>query len=174
MLDARLAVFLFGKNRDDVLVLRDHQERTVRRVGMDAVDVNNLIPAISSVCSLIVSYWPIAAVSPRSGRYGRYRRYCGRAPLPLSADGKPLTFDFTEVIPLPLFSLRLGFHYAGIDRNVHNAWAYSSRAASCIRKLWNKIPRQPSNLAFQFSADLIFVFGPGNRQRTNTQANSIA
>jgi NAD(P)-dependent dehydrogenase (short-subunit alcohol dehydrogenase family) len=44
-----------------------------------------------------------------------------RAPLALNADGKPLTFDFTEVIPLPSFSLRLGFRDAGIDRNVHNA-----------------------------------------------------
>jgi hypothetical protein len=26
---------------------------------------------------LLVSYWPIAAVSPRSGRYGRYRAYYG-------------------------------------------------------------------------------------------------
>jgi hypothetical protein len=66
----------------------------------------------------------------------------GRAPLALSAGGKPLTFDFTEVIPLPSLSLRLGFCDAGSDRNVHNAWAYSSRAASCIRKLRNKIPRQ--------------------------------
>jgi hypothetical protein len=70
---------------------------------------------------------------------------------------------FTQVIPLPSFSLRLGFRYAGIDRNVHNAWAYSSRAASCISKLWNKVPRQPSNLAFQFSADLIFVSGRETR-----------
>ena len=36
-----------------------------------------------------------------------------RAPLAISADGKPLTFDFTEVIPLPSFSLRLGFRDAG-------------------------------------------------------------
>jgi hypothetical protein len=80
-------------------------------------------------------------------------------------DQSPSTanFDFTEVIPAPSFSLHLGFRGAGIDRNVHNAWAYSSRAASCIRKLRNKIPRQPSNLAFQFRADLIFVSGWGTR-----------
>jgi hypothetical protein len=80
-----------------------------------------------------------------------------------SLGAKPLTFDFTEVIPLPSFSLRLGFRDAGIDRNVHIAWAYSSRAASCIRKLRNKLPRQPSNLAFQFRTDLIFVSGRGTR-----------
>jgi hypothetical protein len=74
-----------------------------------------------------------------------------------SLGAKPLTFDFTEVIPLPSFSLRLGFCDAGIDRNVHIAWAYSSRAASCIRKLRNKLPRQPS----KFNADLIFVSGRG-------------
>jgi hypothetical protein len=99
----------------------------------------------------------------------------GRALLALSADGRPLTFDFAEVIPLPSFSLHLGFRDAGIDRNVHNAWAYSSRAASCVRKLWNKIPRRPSNLAFQFRADFIFVPGweqapskyPGKPGRVN-------
>jgi hypothetical protein len=58
--------------------------------------------------------------SSASGQNGRD----GRAPLALSADGKPLTFDFTEVMPLPSFSLRLGFRDAGIDRNVHNAWAF--------------------------------------------------
>src|SRR5215469_15072328 len=38
-------------------------------------------------------------------RCGRCQRHgSGHAPLALSADGKPLTFDFTEVIPLPSFS----------------------------------------------------------------------
>jgi hypothetical protein len=67
------------------------------------------------------------------------------------------------------FLLRFGLRDARIDRNVHIAWAYSTRSASSIGKL-----RTNFASAFQLGADLIFSSGRGNTQRPNAQANPVA